>query len=292
MDNQQSSKSDNKLNIDYVECPICGKTGKRIYKHIKKCHNLTVKEFKELYPNNETTCLKLRNSIRENTKKSLNEPDVVAKRKLFRNSPEGRKMASKNGAMAWKKEGFANRHNEAVRISSTRNWNNKEFRDKVSVSIKNSLNTDRVKKMHHDRLVKQWKDESYRNKMTTLACNMAKDGKIGRRKFYTDNLGNSVVMRSSWELELHNILNLLCIHHEYEKYTFKYLYNNTERIYIPDFYLPEYNLFLEVKPKCFQTYEINIAKISSVINNGYLIRYIGENEYNNTDYILNLISDL
>lgn len=33
------------LNEDYVLCPICGKEGKRIYKHIVKVHCMSLDEF-------------------------------------------------------------------------------------------------------------------------------------------------------------------------------------------------------------------------------------------------------
>lgn len=40
------------LDIDYVICPICGKFFREINKDHLKLHNLTIKEYEKLYPNN------------------------------------------------------------------------------------------------------------------------------------------------------------------------------------------------------------------------------------------------
>ena len=54
--------------------------------------------------------------------------------------------------------------------------------------------------------------------------------------------------RSAWEANVARLLNYLNVRWEYEKYTFKLVYPNGERhFYTPDFFLPELNLFIEVK---------------------------------------------
>ena len=100
--------------VDYVECPICGHRGLRIYKHLKLKHNLSLDEFSKIYPNKNTTAECLRNQIQDNTKVSLNREDVARKRREFRNSPEGKKMASVNGAKAWENKEWVSRRNKSV----------------------------------------------------------------------------------------------------------------------------------------------------------------------------------
>jgi hypothetical protein len=63
------------------------------------------------------------------------------------------------------------------------------------------------------------------------------------RKFVSQKLG--MVFRSNWEIELAELLHELGIEFEYEPERF---YFRAEReSYLPDFYLPEYNVWIEVK---------------------------------------------
>lgn len=71
-------------------------------------------------------------------------------------------------------------------------------------------------------------------------------------------------------------LNSLGIDFEYEEHRFSYLYDGYYRSYYPDFYLPKYNVFIEVKPESLEYDEINILKLNSVISSGYNIFYVDE----------------
>nr|DAY36554.1 MAG TPA: endodeoxyribonuclease I [Bacteriophage sp.] len=78
----------------------------------------------------------------------------------------------------------------------------------------------------------------------------------------------------------------------YEGIKFKYFFDGIVRVYVPDFYLVDYSVFIEIKPKCFQSDEVNILKLNSVRDKGYQIFYVGDGEYNNIDYIKSLINRL
>lgn len=53
--------------------------------------------------------------------------------------------------------------------------------------------------------------------------------------------------RSSWEANIGRFFNYLGIEYEYEKYKFKLNSPYGELLYVPDFYLKKYNIFVEVK---------------------------------------------
>lgn len=80
------------------------------------------------------------------------------------------------------------------------------------------------------------------------------------------DLGHSV--RSMWEANMARILQLKGIEYKFEKEAFPFYDQNGNLIdsYLPDFYLPEYNAWLEVKG---QMDEISQKKILLFLNEGY-----------------------
>lgn len=63
-----------------------------------------------------------------------------------------------------------------------------------------------------------------------------------------DSFGNEVILNGNWEILVSEYLNICNI-----KWTniineiFRYKFENKQRRYFPDFYLPEYNIYIEVK---------------------------------------------
>lgn len=276
--------------LDYVICPICGKVGKRIYKHLKKLHNIDCSDFSSKFPGYYTSCDYIKSKIRRSTKKSLNMQDVVAKRKKFRLSKEGREMARRNGSKYYNSPRFHDEHGELMRKIMTELWKDPEFRKSQIEKVRASLNTPRIHKLHHDRLVKQWKTESYRSHMVNLAVSLYHNGTIGPKKVYVNCLGNEVLLRSSWELSVYNILTTLGVTFEYESLKVDYTFEGNHRVYIPDFYTPSCNLVLEVKPDVFQKYPVNLAKKNAVVNSGYKFYFIGNKEYSDYEFIKTILS--
>lgn len=66
----------------------------------------------------------------------------------------------------------------------------------------------------------------------------------GRIKHY---IFNGIKLDGLWELEVAKYLEENNIKWERPKNGFTYMWNNSEHIYFPDFYLPEYNYYIEVK---------------------------------------------
>lgn len=249
-------------------------------------------EFKKLYPNCETTALKLRKQIQDNTKIAKNLEEVKEAYKEFRNSEEGRKMASENAKSGWRKPGYREERNAHHSESMKRVWSDDNFRKAQSEKIKKATNTEEVHKKHHDRLVRQWKNETYRKNITEKVNEQFDNGKFGRLIEYTDNLGNVVRFRSSWELSVHNILNELGIVHYYEYRKFRKWFSeyNKYLIYRPDFYIPSLDRYLEVKPDSMQSDNINQAKRAMVLEAGCVIDFVGDNEYSSVSEIKKILN--
>jgi hypothetical protein len=63
------------------------------------------------------------------------------------------------------------------------------------------------------------------------------------RKFYSEKL--DMFFRSNWEIELCEILQELGIKFEYEPR--RYYFRRERESYLPDIFLPEYNVWIEIK---------------------------------------------
>lgn len=107
----------------------------------------------------------------------------------------------------------------------------------------------------------QWKSEDHRKCVSSAVSEsntrrwkinpdkeMARMLKIqkkeGGRKPYFDRLGRKLNLDCYWEFCFAVLLDLLCVDYEYESVT---LLDGSGRYYPPDFYLPKYNRYVEVK---------------------------------------------
>lgn len=75
--------------------------------------------------------------------------------------------------------------------------------------------------------------------------------------------------RSSWENDFAGLLKSLNIEYTYEPFYIQFEYEDTKRRYTPDFYLPDYNLVIEIKPERLIT-DLVIAKGKAIVNENYL----------------------
>lgn len=104
------------------------------------------------------------------------------------------------------------------------------------------------------------------------------------RKWHSDRYNyNGIPLRSSWEVQFAEWLDSENIKYEYEKVKVNYFdpYYQRNRVYYPDFYLPEYNLCVEVKPKVYLDDETVLAKRDACINAGYKFIFITQDELSN-----------
>jgi very-short-patch-repair endonuclease len=72
---------------------------------------------------------------------------------------------------------------------------------------------------------------------------------------------------------------------------FKYKFQNKQKIYFPDFYIPDYNLIIEIKSDYYYIKELekNLLKESAMIDYGYNFLFIINKNY---EKFLNLISKI
>ena len=59
--------------------------------------------------------------------------------------------------------------------------------------------------------------------------------------------GEIETLQGSWERDVANFLNLKNIKWERPKNSFTYIFENKQKEYFPDFFLPDYNIYIEVK---------------------------------------------
>lgn len=94
---------------------------------------------------------------------------------------------------------------------------------------------------------------------------------------------NGAAFRSTWEVTLAKWLDSEGVSYEYEGVRVKYFdpEKGYERTYYPDFYLPDKNLCIEVKPKTHLSSEVVLAKRDACIKAGYKFLFITQDELNN-----------
>lgn len=103
------------------------------------------------------------------------------------------------------------------------------------------------------------------------------------KKFITvDSFGDRVCLQSSYEMECANVLNALSI----EWIRPKALRYDGKR-YFADFYLPEYQIFLD--PKNDYKAKVDEQKIRSVIDQNDVLLFVLLKHQITEDYIANLV---
>ena len=105
-------------------------------------------------------------------------------------------------------------------------------------------------------------------------------------EYYSEVLKRYVFLRSTFELHVLEALETEHITYTYEKLRIPYMFENTEHVYYPDFYLPEYNLIIEVKPSLYcQNQLFSLKKLAS-LNQGYKFLLVDESiEYSHEKII-------
>ncbi|WP_218924886.1 hypothetical protein [Priestia megaterium] len=80
-------------------------------------------------------------------------------------------------------------------------------------------------------------------RMMTMRTNKVNKKNVEGRRFWSEKLQMS--FRSNWEIELAEMLTELGIKFEFEPQRF--YFRREKESYLPDFFLPEYNCWIEVK---------------------------------------------
>ena len=233
---------------EFVQCPICGIKRRKLHKHIQFTHNLTSKEFKEKYPDSKLE------SDNEKSKRSKAASDSYSEDRRALQSEIGKRVFTDFNKTQWN-------GSEGERRKNRR-----------SIIMKNQLHKywsdDENRKKAPERARKLWKNEEYREKVLDRSCMMGKLIEFDNGLF-----------RSSWESKLAKSLSDNGINWEYESLRIQYKASGRERIYIPDFYIRDINLVLEVKGFYREKDNIFIKK-DYCISNGYGFRFVTSEDLN------------
>lgn len=236
---------------DYVLCPICNnnRVFQFLWQHLKASHNMTVNEFLQLYPDCKLQTTRYSRSRSEATSRMLRR--------------------------VWMDEDYIERKREYLRENPHLKPLTPEQRDHQRESL-----SEYMKNM--------WEDPEYRAKKSEETRLRHQSGELtkailnGHRKhsyLYKCPDGSEVVLKSSYEVIVADFLGSNGIKYSYEKeFAYYDTIRNSVRRYFADFYLPDYNLVIEVKPTNRLNDQNVIDKMKSVLDSGYNFMFITETE--------------
>lgn len=290
-----------------VICPICNKEYSSLMIHVKRSHKLSQEELLQKYPGtkliSEELSAKKSEIMSKRNSENWNNPEYREKHlELNRqnglktgNSEENKKrmsnlaenisseqrskMVSNRNKTCWNNEEYRNKmHNvcskanavmreknfEKLREVSSQtmknNWNSKEFRLKMKeVSSKTMSNT----------MNKLW-NENY-DEMHDIVCESNSERGFNHYEY------NGNDYNSTWEVYFQKICdkNSIKCERNQRQYEFKYSFDGHIRTYRPDFYLPDLDLFVEIKANYLVDAKV-IAKLNCVKELGREIYIITE----------------
>ena len=282
----------------FVECPICGVRKKSLYRHINSVHCMNRDEFRERFPDNRLECSDTLRKLCSSHKESANRLEVKEKRHKYLSerwkdpdyresqisaiksswdNPENRNRISKKHKDSWKTEEYR----ESVISTRKSLWEDESFRSRRTEEIREVNTTDEYRETMRKIMIEKWKDPLYRE--------IVRAGYRGNEFCSSDK--TVIQMRSSWEVIVAEYLTDLGISFEYEPRHFEYWDGEKSRIYIPDFYLHETQIFLEVKPEDFVE-GLSTLKAKSVEDMGYSIHFVTENHIGSLDIFEDFLENI
>lgn len=242
---------------DLVICPICDKYNfKNLLSHVTWKHKMTKEQFYERYPNYQVTS--------DGFKKQC----AIGGHNGLISQQQNQEKWHESRRKAWK------------------TWNERhpEIFDKFQNAAWETAS---------ERLIKQWKDPTYREKKINQAKEQHKNGltEIVVHRSGKVIKHNGYNMRSSWEVKLAEIFEENNIEYLYEPFYVNYIVEEKTKKYYPDFYIEKLNLILEVKPKSLTTDDVVIKKMKASINANFDFQFITEDELFDDLSIINGIID-
>ena len=272
---------------NYVYCQICGERKKFLKTHLRNHHDLTVDEYKDKFPGSLTVApAYTERKSRIMTERNLNDWQKPEYRehmcKVLKENAPTRMRGWQEGS----KKYFEEHPEERTRIAvmggnALIEQHGQKFL--TEGKLNSQLFHDIKSKQMHEWLVEKHRDPEWEKRLAEAAVASHK-GLVS----YETYSGNSVELRSSWELLVYEFLELNGIDFQYEPFSLPYVYNGKQHNYFPDFYVPETNLVIEVKPDCFLD-EIYQLKKQSVIDNNYYFFHIGDYEIKHLDLMIPLV---
>lgn len=229
-----------------------------------------------------------------NIKKLWEDPEhrkmMSERMKELWKDPEYMKIKSKVSKRNWEdpeyREMMTRVASETMTKTLNRLWKDPEYIEKMSEIRKENWKDPDYREMmlktSSETMSRLWEDPEFREKMTEIAVNRLEDpddafGSVTgyRSGYYKDT---DIYMRSSWEIKFASQLDDKGVAWEYEPGSFYYMnYQGDKHRYLPDFYLPKYDLYFEVKPE-FRREEAN-EKIVGLLDKSIEVLTIPEDTW-------------
>jgi len=273
-----------------IICPLCSKSFDRFKKHIVYGHKLDWNKFLDehgFYPicSEEFSCTMRKvgakadkEKIHEGLIKAFSSSEFKRKKaeatKRQWEDPQFKKLMVLTGKRTfleklkdnprWVKTGESNALKQY--LTDMHNGKHPEAFQKM-IAGRNAYNHS---PQCIEKLNQHWKDPEKIEK----ARERTKRNNRGTMLIYSKADGLEIKLRSKLESKIAKELDNLKISWEYEKIIIPYTFNDKIHHYITDFYLPQYNYILEVKPKFAQNEEIVLAKKKASEDLGYSFSFI------------------
>lgn len=278
----------NEFDEERLTCPICGRQFQTLSRHLKITHKLTDKDIQETYPGMKLRTDKYQAMQKANLDKGRetcwSNPEYKEKMRQasvrlmqeIHNDPEKVKKGQEASKEAMRRNRLENpeKYKEIDRNRALKCWSNPSRREKHSAMLK---------KLWEQPEYREKQSERFRQIVNSIWSDPDKVKEAGYG-YYTHKLidYNGYKFRSSWEVYLAKLLDEYEIRYEYESLSIPYNYNESIHHYLIDFYLPEHNLIIEVKPCKFVTDQVSV-KLDACKEQGYNTLLATEN---------NLFSDI
>lgn len=187
---------------------------------------------------------------------------------------------------------YEDRANEIRRNTLTNLNKSPEQRAKASERAKVRNSDSEFQKAMNRR--RKW-DKNERDKLSKSVKKAYADGRItyhptyGKKIPYTTQDGRELILRSFLECRVCKFLELNNLGFEYESFSIPYEWNGSVHQYIPDFYLLDENLIVEVKPSDRQDSENALAKMKASKEQGYNFIFVSDSDLKDYETLLNKI---
>lgn len=287
---------------DKVECPMCGNKFKVVSAtHIRCKHGISMEEFKKLYPDVKLCSEEFRHRMSEVNKENMSNPESVKKIsesvKNFYKTDYGKKIRSEQMKKVWSDDDYKKaRINHVVerRYETGGNirqsekmkkfWEDSTNRELLVYYQREAQKRDDVKLSKKIAGVKNWQDPNYRRKVISnykKSDYICKDGRV-------------ISCKSSYEEKCLRFIEELDYNFLWEELSFTYIKSEDGLVhnYIPDVYLTDKDVYLEIKPVGLILDQENVDKRRCMIDNNRYITYITEEELESIDSFQRAVDDL
>lgn len=234
-----------------LTCPICHAQKKNLTKHVQMAHHLTKDEFLSQYPGTKMISDSASKAISESLRANWKNPDYAERCSSY-----------------WRSELHAQRKSEDMKVL----WDTRH--DEMVAGIKQFANSEEGRSIRSQNLTNSlndlWQDETYRKNRSEQGKKQMRINALNPEfnKFHRVEY-NGRTYRSKLEVKFVKIFDKLNIKNEYETVRLPYEDENGDtHIYITDFFLPEFDTIVEVKPECFVD-SLNHGKSQTVKSHGY-----------------------